>query len=62
MNEQRISTGIDGLDRAIDHLRPGDTVIWQCEHIGDYMYVADAIRDERRAQRAQDSLHPLRRP
>lgn len=40
MNEQRISTGIDGLDRAIDHLRPGDTVIWQCEHIGDYMYVA----------------------
>ena len=37
---QRISTGIGGLDEAIDFLRPGDTVIWQCEHISDYMYVA----------------------
>ncbi len=35
-----ISTGIDGLDQAIDFLRPGDTVVWQCEHISDYMYVA----------------------
>ena len=24
--ERRISTGIDGLDEAIDYLRPGDTV------------------------------------
>ena len=39
-NERRISTGIDGLDKAIDFLRPGDTVVWQCEHISDYMYVA----------------------
>ena len=39
-NERRISTGIDGLDEAIDFLRPGDTVVWQCEHISDYMYVA----------------------
>ena len=39
-NECRISTGIDGLDKAIDFLRPGDTVVWQCEHISDYMYVA----------------------
>ena len=38
--ERRISTGIDGLDQAIDFLRPGDTVVWQCEHISDYMYVA----------------------
>ena len=38
--ERRISTGIDGLDEAIDYLRPGDTVVWQCEHISDYMYVA----------------------
>lgn len=38
--ERRISTGIDGLDEAIDFLRPGDTVVWQCEHISDYMYVA----------------------
>ena len=38
--ERRISTGIDGLDEAIDYLRPSDTVVWQCEHISDYMYVA----------------------
>ena len=38
--ERRISTGIDGLDEAIDYFRPGDTVVWQCEHISDYMYVA----------------------
>lgn len=38
--ERRISTGIDGLDEAIDFLRPGDTVVWQCDHISDYMYVA----------------------
>ena len=29
--ERRISTGIDGLDEAIDYLRPGDTVVWQCD-------------------------------
>lgn len=40
MDEKRISTGIDGLDEAVDFLRPGDTVVWQCEHISDYMYVA----------------------
>lgn len=39
-SEQKISTGIDGLDRAVDFLRPGDTVVWQCEQISDYMYVA----------------------
>ena len=35
-----ISTGIEGLDRALDNLRPGDTVTWQIENIGDYMFVA----------------------
>ena len=35
-----ISTGIKGLDRALDSLRSGDTVTWQMESIGDYMYVA----------------------
>ena len=38
--KQRISTGIGGLDEAIDFLRPGDTVIWQCEHLSDFMFVA----------------------
>ena len=36
----RISTGIEGLDRTLDYLRPGDTVTWQVEHIGDYAFVA----------------------
>ena len=40
MDEKRISTGIDGLDEAVDFLRAGDTVVWQCEHISDYMFVA----------------------
>ena len=38
--ERRISTGIDGLDRAVDYLRSGDTVLWQIEHIGDYIFAA----------------------
>ncbi len=37
---QTISTGIKGLDEALDSLRPGDTVTWQIEDTGDYMYVA----------------------
>ena len=37
---RKISTGIEGLDRALDGLRPGDTVTWQMESVGDYMFVA----------------------
>ena len=40
MSSSIISTGIPGLDRALDSLRPGDIVTWQMESIGDYMYVA----------------------
>ena len=39
-NPRRIASGIDGLDRAIDGLRSGDTVLWQVEHIRDYMFAA----------------------
>ena len=35
-----VSTGIQGLDQAIDMLRTGDTVTWQMEDIGDYIFVA----------------------
>ena len=28
MDAKRIGTGIEGLDRAIDCLRSGDTVLW----------------------------------
>lgn len=58
--ERRISTGIDGLDEAIDYLRPGDTVVWQCEHISDYMYVRrNEIRDQRCPQGRPHRLHTL---
>lgn len=40
MSSQIISTGIQGLDRALDSLRAGDIVAWQMESIGDYMFVA----------------------
>ena len=39
-NKHVVSTGIQGLDEAIDRLRTGDTVTWQIEDIGDYMFVA----------------------
>lgn len=36
----RVSTGIESLDQTLDALRTGDTVTWQIEDIGDYMFVA----------------------
>ena len=33
--QEYVSTGIKGLDKAIDSLRPGDTVTWQMENVGD---------------------------
>ena len=43
MNEQYISTGIDGLDSSVDFLRFGETVIWQIDQIGDYMFIATKL-------------------
>ena len=40
MSSSIISTGIQGLDKALDSLRAGDIVAWQMESIGDYMFVA----------------------
>ena len=41
MDQKKIvSTGIKGLDQAIDSLRAGDTVTWQIKDTGDYMFVA----------------------
>ena len=50
---KRIGTGIEGLDRAIDCLRSGDTVLWQIAHIRDYIFaatqfVASTARDGQR--------------
>ena len=40
MDAKRIGTGIEGLDRAIDGLRSGDTVLWQIAHLRDYIFAA----------------------
>lgn len=58
-NERRISTGIDGLDKTIDFLRPGDTVVWQCEHISDYMYVATRFVTNVARQATASSIYAL---
>ena len=44
MDDKRIGTGIEGLDRAIDGLRSGDTVLWQIAHIRDYIFAASVRR------------------
>ena len=42
-NEIRISTGIEGLDKTLDYLRPGDTVTWQMASIGDFVFIATQL-------------------
>lgn len=47
------STGLEGLDVAINYLRKGDNVVWQVDSIEDYAqfvkpYVEQAKRDNRR--------------
>ncbi len=32
----QVSTGWESLDKIIDHLRTGDNVVWQVDHIDDY--------------------------
>ncbi len=49
----RVSTGLKGLDEVIDHLRLGDNVVWQVDSVEDYKklvdpYVAQARLDKRR--------------
>ncbi len=39
----KISTGIAGFDRVIDHLRLGDNVVWQVDDICCYKKMADAF-------------------
>jgi len=48
-----VSTGMPGLDQAIDLLRLGDNVVWQVQSIEDYLkvlgpYIRQAKLDERR--------------
>jgi len=51
--DRRVSTGMPGLDQAIDLLRLGDNVVWQVQSIEDYLkvlipYIRQAKQDERR--------------
>ena len=39
----RISTGIEGLDQTLDYLRWGDTVTWQIENMGDYVFAVTQL-------------------
>ncbi|HHV11314.1 MAG TPA: pyruvate kinase [Clostridiales bacterium] len=50
---EKVSTGLKGLDGAIDHLRLGDNVVWQVNSIKSYRemvipYVEKAIADKRK--------------
>jgi len=51
--DNRVSTGITGLDQVVDMLRLGDNVVWQVNSIGDYLkvvrpYIEQSKRDGRR--------------
>jgi Phosphoenolpyruvate synthase/pyruvate phosphate dikinase len=51
--DRTVSTGMPGLDQAIDMLRLGDNVVWQVQSIDDYLkvlepYIRQAKKDERR--------------
>ena len=52
MKFDRIDSGIYGVDRALDHIRLGDTVVWQVSDIEEYSFfvrpfVEQAIKDRR---------------
>ncbi len=60
---ERVSTGLTGFDKAIDHLRLGDNVVWQVDSISDYRkmvdaYVARTLRDKRRLVYVRFGSHP----
>ncbi|HEX3078617.1 MAG TPA: pyruvate kinase, partial [Lachnospiraceae bacterium] len=50
---EKVSTGIQGFDHTIDHLRLGDNVVWQVDNLNSYQemvnsYVAQAKADQRK--------------
>ncbi len=51
-SENKVSTGISGLDEVIDMLRVGDNVVWQVQTIEDYRkVVSPAIKKARLEER-----------
>lgn len=37
----KVSTGLNGFDQVIDHLRLGDNVVWQADSVSDYKKMVD---------------------
>ena len=54
-----MSTGMPGLDRVLQGLRPGDNVVWEVDEIEDYLPVLGPFCNEARRLQAQADLFPL---
>jgi len=46
----KVSTGLEGFDQVIDHLRFGDNVVWQVDSISGYKKMAACFADNARAE------------
>ena len=60
--DNKASTGISGLDQAIDKLRLGDNVVWQVQSIQDYLqivspYIRQTKEDGRRLVYFRFGIH-----
>ncbi len=60
---RRASTGVGGLDKAIDGLRVGDNVVWQVDRVEDYAdfvtpFVERAVREGKRVVYIRFASHP----
>ncbi len=47
----KVSTGLSGLDQAIDRLRLGDNVVWQVDTVANYKRMIDPYVQQARADR-----------
>ncbi len=46
------STGIEGLDQALDGIQPGDSILWLADTLKDYVYVVDKLFEYNRKRQA----------
>lgn len=46
----KVSTGLKGFDKVIDHLRFGDNVVWQVDSISDYKKMAHYFAESAKAE------------
>jgi len=44
----KVSTGLSGFDRVIDHLRFGDNVVWQVDSVSDYKEMVEHFSESAR--------------